>query len=738
MKVFSYIVKHTIAVLLSSLSITALANESTPERTSADRQVIVQMNYCINSLTNIINNQSIEALDYELDQLVNNLTMDQIKDMPEIANFRVNLLDKISNLSINTEERNLYRRIQDLRNSRQKWEAISSALNNVILIGSSVMSQTQQVNGKALAVQLVGYGLLTAARASIEYKNIQYKNDIEELQALWEFRKNEMHEVKQLRKEALECQYELYHKYRLKESDRLTESLALNFNRMISYPDPNKRIRDLTDNQKYYQTLPEYFYYLGMSYIDIFDYQKAKPFLDIYEKMYEEAPIFKVDPKSGLVALARLSFEQNLSSTEKKSLIDKVLDNLPSNSSAWIQCALIYLNDLNSPTESINILRRALDSHNITEKDLVVMTLAKLMPIIDTMPELKNEVVMAFEECNNLSINSTIAFIAASNANSLWRTLNNYIGFNDLYKPQYLLSFFGTAFENDFIINNNKNLSVNPDNIHVYVENHSAEIIDIVEDLIEFDGAISIDKINKISAFRRQPKLKYVFFESLYKDTYFKLRDNLDKNKIKSGELLEMQPFNLEKSAIEDILDFIEDYEADKLIMNLHIEQIKKGKTSYKKEGLPYFDAAFKEQSIKKAETSRYTPGKLFSPRMNYKFTGDSLVYVPMPFRQQNGTYIKICFDGIVPVYLTYRLNNDTHDADIYSAEINGTIAFANEQRITKFMKAAPKEENNIIKKAKEEASVAIDKTKSANESVKKQTEEAVSSVLSKIKGWFD
>lgn len=344
------------------------------------------------------------------------------------------------------------------------------------------------------------------------------------------------------------------------------------------------------------------------------------------------------------------------------------------------------------------------------------MTIAKLMPIIDTIPESKKEVSLAFDECNNLSINSTIAFLVASNNKNLWKILNNYIGFNNLYKSQYLLPALGVTFENDFIITNNKNISVNPDNIHVYVENHSTEIIDIAEDLIEFDGAISIDKINKVSAFKKQPKLKYVFFESLYKDTYFKLREKLDKNQIKNGELFEMQPFRLAEKDRLDILDFIEDAEKENFTLNLHVERLKKGKVSYKKEGLPFFDAAFNEQSIKKAETSKYTPGKLFSPRMNYQFSGDSLVYVPMPFRQQSGIYIKICFDGIVPVYLTYRLNNNTHDAEIFSAEINGVITFAQEQRITKFIKAAPKE----IKEAA------------------KQTEDANSSVLSKIKSWFE
>lgn len=58
--------------------------------------VIAQMNYCITTLTNIVHNKSMTVLEHESDQLLNNLTMEQIIGLYEINDFRIELLDAVS------------------------------------------------------------------------------------------------------------------------------------------------------------------------------------------------------------------------------------------------------------------------------------------------------------------------------------------------------------------------------------------------------------------------------------------------------------------------------------------------------------------------------------------------------------------------------------------------------------------------------------------------------------------
>lgn len=49
--------------------------------------VIAQMNSCVNTLTNIINNQSMAVLEHESDQLLNNLTVKHMVGLDDIAQF---------------------------------------------------------------------------------------------------------------------------------------------------------------------------------------------------------------------------------------------------------------------------------------------------------------------------------------------------------------------------------------------------------------------------------------------------------------------------------------------------------------------------------------------------------------------------------------------------------------------------------------------------------------------------
>lgn len=77
---------------------------------SVDKDMVVaQMNSCVNTLTNIINNKSMTVLEHETDQLLNNLTMQQIVGIPEIADFRTDLIEKIGKLQITEEEKKYYK-----------------------------------------------------------------------------------------------------------------------------------------------------------------------------------------------------------------------------------------------------------------------------------------------------------------------------------------------------------------------------------------------------------------------------------------------------------------------------------------------------------------------------------------------------------------------------------------------------------------------------------------------------
>ena len=158
------------------------------------------------------------VLDHETDQLINNLTMEHVSNLYEIADFRGSLLETVGNLQITEEERNILRRVNDMKEDGMLWQSLSNALDPTLLLFSG--------SSKSSKLQMGFMLLLTAARTSVEYKSAQNEQNIGELQSLWELRKKDMNDYIQLRKKALDLEYNLFHKYGLKEQVRLTEKNA--------------------------------------------------------------------------------------------------------------------------------------------------------------------------------------------------------------------------------------------------------------------------------------------------------------------------------------------------------------------------------------------------------------------------------------------------------------------------------------------------------------------------------
>ncbi len=128
MKISSYMkaVALTLAIIFSNVSYTFAQSDKD--------MVIAQMNYCITTLTNIVHNKSMTVLEHESDQLLNNLTMEQIIGLYEINDFRIELLDAVSRFEITEEERALLRRLQSIKRDNMKWAALSNALDPTMLL----------------------------------------------------------------------------------------------------------------------------------------------------------------------------------------------------------------------------------------------------------------------------------------------------------------------------------------------------------------------------------------------------------------------------------------------------------------------------------------------------------------------------------------------------------------------------------------------------------------------------
>ena len=406
--------KSFLSIVLLILSSLVCVNARNIDAHNPNQQelVIAQMNYCINSLTNIIENNSIEVLDHELDQLLNNLTMKELVGLDEVARFRISLLQNINSLQITNEERELLKRIQFKNRKLKKWDAISNALNGVLFI---LPGNSGSVSTKAVAIQTASLALFTAARTAIEYKRTGIQSDIEEMRQMWELRKSDLNTFTAQRKSALELVISLFQKYNLDEKDRLTEESCKRFNEIITTNDPHTRIRRLNDEKNSYSKMMDFYYHLGMAYIDVNDYKTAKPLFLKYLQMYKNAPIFRYDEKSGCIALAMLSFDKELSDSKREELIKSALENLPNNGAALVQCAIHRMAQQNRINDAYNLLRMGIDRTSISDKDLIIDTTITLLENIKKYPSVYKDICTAIEGCNDISLTSYVSYLISSN-----------------------------------------------------------------------------------------------------------------------------------------------------------------------------------------------------------------------------------------------------------------------------------------------------------------------------------
>ena len=175
----------------------------------------------------------------------------------------------------------------------------------------------------------------------------------------------------------------------------MTEATSTLFSQIIAEPDPQTRVRKLLDNMSTFSGLADYYYYLGMAYIDAGDYSTGRNYLNTYLSMYRNAPIFRYDEKSGCIALTKIAMEPGLSRAEINGLVDSAISNLPNNGPALIQCVLA-LNDAGEKEKAFNILRSGIDNHLISDKDALVMLATKLLGISSVILHRTDRFVLPF------------------------------------------------------------------------------------------------------------------------------------------------------------------------------------------------------------------------------------------------------------------------------------------------------------------------------------------------------
>lgn len=664
-------------VMAMTISVSAIA------QTDQKELAIAQMNSCVNTLTNIINNKSMAVLEHESDELLNNLTVKHMVGLPEIAEFRVDLIDAIGNLGITEEERSVLRRVNSIKEDNLKWKALSGALNNTMLI----------TGGGNNATQLGFQALLTAARTGIEYKASKNDLQIEELQAMWELRKNDLNAFIKLRKEALDIIFRLYQKYNLKESDRLTEQSSLQFQKIISEPDAKKMVRLLTDNAAKFNHLADYYYYLGMGYLDCGNIGKANECFTRYDEIYGKAPIYRTNEKKGMISLARLTYNKNMTAEDIEKNINDVLVNLPNNSMAAIQCAVMADKILKKPTKSLSIMRAALDNESIDDKTAVMMASSLILPKISNKTSIYKDFLSAYVNQKSYDIDAAINIWIAKKDN-VFAKLKSIFTISDLATHPWMV---GEAEVSDkMIISCPSKYTVDLSKVQMFVEKHDEKEVTIYPYILTEKNALSLEKVNKVGCFKQKPNLKYLYMDACGKDRFI-VKDGINYNAIQQETYPRQSEFNLSEKDIKNIIKFLKDNAPEKSRTQIVATKSDQKLTQINKNNITYnIPSQLKSQSAKLRHTAA----------------------------QKGRTYVKFILDDVRKIEICYIFDPAKESLIPCYIETQGKKQFANAAYMKELgysaKPAAKKATNPSVKTQKKATTSAADKGSTPKNAVKK------------------
>ena len=663
----------------------------------SNEKVITQMNYCINSLTNIINATSIEELDHEIDQIINFLSMEQVAGMDEIHHFRNVLLNTATDLQINQQEKSLLQQKQKLRRDQAKWNALSSGLDNAMML-------IPGVGGNSFGPQLVFYGLLTAARSGVEFQNQSKQMDLEEMVELWTLKKRDMETWKSLRSSAMDIVYNLYKQYHLKEFDRLTENSANLFNQISKESDPKKRLRLLLDNQQLLGNQLSYNYLLGISYYELGDYAKADKYFKDYEEKYNRLQLFRYDERNGLIALARLQALPHFPGYSKQSLIDVITYHLPQNGAANLACVISLLSD-NKKIEAAQLLRRTLDKNDISDRQALLLTASKLIPELKNNSNEKNNLLDILNNYRQTSffLGATLDLYGKEGID--WNYWNSILLFNKIsIRPWFTLWLGHRQLDKKFELAL-PGKTIRDDSLKIYRIEKEKDDIKLIQESYSYKyGVLRSEIFKKIKIISDHPELLPVFFTSVIEDSIYFVKNKIDYDALKNcnpssleyRELKTMVPVLLfecddksdnqikknvkeNQKLVKELADFLKKHENKSPEFNLlECEPIKsKKQTVYLQSNIE----KLQENKVKiKPLLIKNQPENNDLQYTKIKTEVDQYIYSPIYNIKEDGEYILLEFNDYEKFSLIYKFDKKDGNLKIFGFTFRGTTYFESPQ----------------------------------------------------------
>lgn len=380
--------------------------------------VTAHLNYYLNLIHSLKHNRDLSYLYYVVNELSEKISDEESCKAERLVDLRVDIKKAVDDLIINMREQSIYEQVRDLTRKNQKISSLNNALSNMSYLvtsnGSGLTNNTKILGGGVSAgtaappATAAVPAILILARTGVDYVASQRELEKSRILDEWKIQKQELSSLNDLISSKVKTTADLYRKYGLKESECVDGPLLEDFYEKLEEPNLQTRINRLTEDKtkRKFEIIPDYYYYLGMDYVENNEFDKAKPLFDEYIRLSNEYKVLKIDrnEKLGLVALVQIAYENDESEVDLK--VKYICDNLPSNEMAYIACIYKYL-ELGKLEEAFNVLSLGLS--NVKEDNGALVEFAmRNMNSIKGFKALNERIYDYILRCEHISLSDRL------------------------------------------------------------------------------------------------------------------------------------------------------------------------------------------------------------------------------------------------------------------------------------------------------------------------------------------
>ena len=283
-----------LAVILSVLQVyTSYAQDYNPQNT------MLALNMAVVSVHRILTTKSRAVLDDEYQNIINNLSLGNIRSDPEITALYEKLLDITSRKKLRTDESQRLRTAY----SQQAKHSLSGALSD---FGKSSASAIREEGGIRAFFGSFSTLLSVSAASYFKYQigGVNLKGSLDD--NLYRLNTEDLADFNDLQKQLLTSSWNLMNRYKLPDEYRLVQRSIDDFSRAVEdTPDPSRRLRMLQAMEADFRVYPPYWYYRAKAAYDCKDFDEAGKCFDAFEEVYR--PVLRKDPYMLETAKYRIS-----------------------------------------------------------------------------------------------------------------------------------------------------------------------------------------------------------------------------------------------------------------------------------------------------------------------------------------------------------------------------------------------------------------------------------------------